>query len=385
MNRIWIELDAEALRHNVEECRKRIAPETKVMGIVKANAYGHGAVQVASKLYEFGVDFFGVATLDEGIELRNAGIGGSILVLGYTAPSCAGELYKYDLIQTLVDLDYAKQLDECFGQAVKASLPRAKAPRLKCHIAVDTGMHRIGFMIDRFEDMKEAYGLENLDVCGLFSHLCVSSSPVEDNVKFTHLQIERFFDIKKRLEEAGIDPGTTSLQNSFATVNYPKQPADYARYGILMYGMRSNYKDYLSQPVDLRPVMTLKTHIECVREIAPGETVGYGRTFKAERPTKIATCTCGYADGIPRTLSGGKLRAIVNGHYVYGVGRICMDQLMLDVTDVPDVRTGDVAILIGSDGEKRIAIEDWTEPAGSISNAILSCLSSRVENMGFVK
>jgi serine/alanine racemase len=323
--------------------------------------------------------------MDEGIELRNAGITGNILVLGYTAPYCAGQLYKYGLIQTLVSLEYAKQLDECFGQAIKATLPREKNAKLKCHLALDTGMHRIGIMMDNIEEMKEVYKLENLNVCGLFSHLCVADSGVEDNIKFTQGQIDGFFKAKDALVAAGIDVGTVSIQNSFGTLNYSKQPADYARYGILMYGLNQDYNDYMSQPIDLKPVMTLKTHIECVRTIQPGETVGYGRTFKAERPTKIATCTCGYADGVPRELSGGKLRAIVNGHYVHGAGRICMDQMMLDVTDVPDVKTGDVAVLIGKEGDLCIPAEEWTVPTGSITNALLSALTRRVENCGFVK
>ncbi|MBQ2217450.1 MAG: amino-acid racemase, partial [Firmicutes bacterium] len=174
--------------------------------------------------------------------------------------------------------------------------------------------------------------------------------------------------------------------NSLGSINYSPLPeADYARFGICMYGAQQVYEDYTKRPVHLEPVMTLKAHIASVREIAPGETVGYGRTFTAERPTKIATLCIGYADGVPRNLSGGKLKAIVHGQYCQGAGRICMDQMMLDVTDIPDVKMGDVAILLGRDGDKAIYAEDWARDAGTITDEIFTRLNKRIENNGFVK
>ena len=386
MNRTWIELDSAALKHNLEELSSEFGPNTGIMGVVKANGYGHGAAQIASKLSEFGVDHFCVAALSEGIELRKAGIGGTIIVLGYTAPAFIMDAYRYGITQTLVSLEYAKQLDEVFGEMIEATMPENKDAKLLANMAIDTGMHRIGVAKDDYDAMAQIYQLKHIQVTGMFTHLPVADTGEPQHVDFTKGQIEAFFKAKEELKKRGIDPGYCHCQNSFGSVNYSPLPeADYARFGILMYGAQQVYEDYSKRPLHLEPVMTLKAHIASVREIAPGETVGYGRTFTAERPTKIATVCIGYADGVPRNLSGGKLRAIVNGQYCQGAGRICMDQLMLDVTDIPDVKMGDVAILLGKDGDKALYAEDWARDAGTITNELYTRLSPRIENNGFVK
>ncbi|MCQ2560999.1 MAG: alanine racemase [Clostridia bacterium] len=385
MNRTWIELDSQALKHNLDELSKEFDPKTGIMGVVKANGYGHGACQIGAKLAEFGVDHLCVATLEEGIELRKAGLDGFILVLGYTAPAFAMDLYKYKLTQTLVSIEYAKQLDEVFANMVAAAMPEIKDAKLMANMAVDTGMHRIGVAQDDYETMKEFYSLPHIECTGMFTHLPVADTGEEEHVEFTKNQIAAFFKAKEELIKAGINPGICHCQNSLGSVNYSPLPADYARFGILMYGALQCYEDYTTRKLDLQPVMTLKAHIASVREIAPGESVGYGRTFRAERPTKIATIGIGYADGVPRNLSGGKLKAIVNGQYCQGAGRICMDQMMLDVTDIPDVKMGDVAILLGKDGDKAIYAEDWARDAGTITDEIFTRLNKRIENNGFVK
>lgn len=385
MNRTWIELNAAALKHNLEELGREFDPRTGIMGVVKANGYGHGACLIASKLNEFGIDHLCVAALDEAIELRKAGVKGTIIILGYTAPGFAMEIYRNDLTQTLVSIEYARQLDEVFGAMIQASMPELGDAKLLANMAVDTGMHRIGVAGDDYETMKEFYALKHIKCTGMFTHLPAADTDESEHVEFTKRQIEAFFKAKDELLKMGVDPGYCHCQNSLGSVNYSPLPADYARFGIMMYGALQCYEDYTKRPISLEPVMTLKAHIASVREIAPGETVGYGRTFKAQRPTKIATICIGYADGIPRNLSGGKLRAIVNGQYCSGAGRICMDQLMLDVTDIPGVKMGDVAILLGRDGDKAIYAEELARDAGTITNEIFTRLSRRIENDGFTK
>ncbi|NMA93479.1 MAG: alanine racemase [Clostridiales bacterium] len=384
MNRAWIELDAQALKNNLEVMSAEFSPETGIMGVVKANGYGHGALQIAHKLEELGVERFCVATLDEAIELREGGIDGFILILGYTSPAMAMEIYRYRLTQTLISYEYALQLDDLFGRMVKAVMPEIENPKLMAHLAIDTGMHRIGVAKNDYDSMKKCYGLAHIDCCGLYTHLPAADTDAPEHVEFTKGQIEFVYKAKEELLAAGIDPGIVHIQNSYGSVNYSPLKADYARFGILMYGAHQDYEDYTKRELNLKPVMTLKAHIASVRDVEPGETVGYGRSFKAERPTKIATICIGYADGVPRKLSNGKLKAIVHGQYCYGAGRICMDQMMLDVTDIPDVKMGDVAILIGSDGEKAVFAEDWAKEVGTISYEIFTNFK-RVENNGFVR
>lgn len=384
MNRAWIELDAQALKNNLEVMSAEFNSDTGIMGVVKANAYGHGALQIAHKLEEFGVKHFCVATLDEAIELREGGIDGFILILGYTSPAMAMEIYRYRLTQTLISYEYALQLDDLFGRMVKAAMPEIENPKLMAHLAIDTGMHRIGVAKDDYDAMKKCYNLPNIDCLGMYTHLPAADTDAPEHVGFTKGQIEAVYKAKEKLLAAGIDPGVIHIQNSYGSVNYSPIKADYARFGILMYGAHQDYEDYTKRELNLKPVMTLKAHIASVRDVAVGDTVGYGRSFKAERPTKIATICIGYADGVPRKLSNGKLKAIVHGEYCYGAGRICMDQMMLDVTDIPDVKMGDVAILIGSDGDKAIYAEDWAKEAGTISYEIFTNFK-RVENNGFVR
>lgn len=374
MNRTRIELDAEALAHNIRQYQAVLPPNCRIMGVVKANAYGHGAQAVAPFLESLGIDHFATATLDEAVRLRKWGIKSDILILGYSAPDGFSALAKYDLTQTATCPDHAAQLEQ-YG--------REHGVRLKAHIAVDTGMHRIGFSPDDIGEIRRCYQSENLRVTGIFSHLCVADTTEEEHVAFSIQQAERFCELVNSLQD--LELGTVHLLSSYAAVNYPEYAYDYARLGILMFGVKSDPADFLREDLHPRPVMTLKARITSVREIGPGETVSYGRIFRAERPTKIASVAIGYADGIPRCLSGGKLRAIVGGQYVQGVGRICMDQLMLDITGVEDVRVGDEAVFIGRDGECFIPAEELARNSGSITNELFSRLGARLEGRQFTK
>lgn len=383
MNRAWIELDEQALLKNIAAVQDLLQKDCSIMAVVKADAYGHGACQVANCLERHGIRAFAVATLDEAIALRKGGVTGQILILGYTAPDQVMELLQYQITQTIVSPDYAEQLNRCCEAVCGASLPEHRV-RLDVHVALDTGMHRIGIDAEDLDAVERIYRYEALHVTGVFSHLCVADSDEPDQVSFTRRQIEAYQTALHRLRARGIDVQGTHLLNSYGCINYPQVDADFARLGLLMFGVRSMTDDYLAQPLPMEPVMTLRAHITSVRTIAPGETVGYGRTYCASAPTRIATVAIGYADGISRNLSG-KLRGAVHGRYVPQVGRICMDQLMLDVTDVPDTRTGDIVTLIGRDGPCVIRAEELAEKSGTITNELLSRLGGRLENHGFVK
>ena len=375
MNRAWIELDAEALTHNIRRYQSLLPAGCEIMGVVKANAYGHGAKAVASHLSQLGIGHFATATLDEAVCLREWGIPGEILILGYSGPDSFHRLAEYDLTQTATCPDHGAEL-EAYG--------RQHGVQLKVHIAVDTGMHRIGFMPEDLDVMEHLYASKDLRVTGIYSHLCVADTDEEEQVVFSRGQANTFRDTVNALRARGVELGTVHLLSSYAAINYPEYAYDYARLGILMFGVKSDPADYLREDLQPVPVMTLKAHITSVREIGPGETVSYGRIFRAERPTKVASVAIGYADGIPRCLSGGKLRAIVHGQYAQGIGRICMDQLMLDVTGIDNVQIGDEAIFIGRSGACTIYAEELAQNSNSITNELFSRLGARLEGRDFV-
>lgn len=374
MNRAWIELDKNALTHNIRRYQSLLPAGCQIMGVVKADAYGHGANIVASHLSTLGVRHFATATLDEAVCLRKAGIPGEILILGYSDPESFPLLAAYDLTQTATCPAHGAELEK-FGQE--------RGVRLKVHIAVDTGMHRIGFLPEDLDEIRRLYASEALHVTGIYSHLCVADTEEAEQVVFSRGQADKFRQTVDALRSCGVAPGTVHLLSSYAAINYPEYAYDYARLGILMFGVKSDPADYLREDLQPMPVMTLKARITSVREIGPGETVSYGRIFRAERPTKVASVAIGYADGIPRCLSGGKLRAIVHGQYAQGIGRICMDQLMLDVTGIGGVQVGDEAVFIGRSGDRVIYAEELAQNSGSITNELFSRLGARLEGRGF--
>jgi serine/alanine racemase len=370
MNRSWIELDFSALRNNIRLYQQYLPQGCKIMGVIKANAYGHGARTVALALEEMGIDFFAVATIDEAVEIRESGIKSDILILGFTDPLCFQTLLEYHLTQTITDSAY--------GHLIEDYCKKSGAV-INVHVALDTGMHRIGYSTNQINEFVDLYLSKNVHVTGIFSHLCVADTDSEDDVEFSRHQINSFNCSISKLRRRGIDPGVVHLFSSYSAINYNNECLyDYARLGILMFGVRSSDSDYLHFDIRFTPVMSLKSHISSVREIEIGESVSYGRIFRAQRPTKVASLALGYADGIPRSLSG-KMRAIVNGKYVRQIGRICMDHLMLDVTDVENVSVGDVATIVGRDGDNIIYAEELAKNAGTITNELLSRLGSRLE------
>lgn len=364
--RSYIEINLSNLEHNVKTLSKAMMPKCQLMAVVKAEAYGHGIYEIATQINRIGVKAFAVATIDEGIELRRYGVTGEILILGYTSPVRAKELRKYDLTQTLIDYDYTLLLNK-------------QGCDVKTHIKIDTGMHRLGFDREDIEKISRVFTMKHIRVCGIYTHLCVSDSIEEKDRLFTNMQIDSFYNLLELLEKKGIRLPKIHIQSSYGLLNYPKLKCDYVRAGVSLYGVLSSPNDKTKLNIDLRPVLSLKARVVLIRTIRKGESVGYGRAFVAKKDSIIAVLPVGYADGFPRNLSCTKAYVLINGHYAPIVGRICMDCLFIDVTDIPDICTGMTATLIGKEGNKEIAAPVVADNSETITNELLSRMGRRLK------
>lgn len=366
--RAWIEVDRKKLCHNVSVLKDLLPPGCKLMPAVKANAYGHGAVLIAGTLNQIGIDSFCAASVSEGIELRKGGVCGEILILGYTRPEYFPLLGKYDLTQTVINSRYAKLLNE-YGKP------------LKVHIKIDTGMHRLGERAEHVEEIAHIFELKNLIIEGMYTHLCADESTSSEDRAFTEAQGKAFYQVVSALRKRGCSCPRVHLLASYGLINYPELSGDYARVGIALYGVLSSRSDVEGCSVPLLPVLSVKARIAAVRDIFPGESVGYGLAYTAAEKRKIAVLPIGYADGLPRALSCGKGSVLVNGRKAPIIGRICMDQTIIDITGIPGVREGDIAVVIGRSGGEEITVYDIAEQTGTITNEILSRLGGRLERI----
>lgn len=365
-DRSWIEINLNHLKHNVDQLKTAMPSGCELMAVVKAGAYGHGVFEVSTYMEKVGVKAFAVATIDEGIELRSYGIWGDILILGYTNPKRAKELHKFDLIQTVIDLNHAHLLN---SQEIE----------IKVHIKIDTGMHRLGFDSNDVTGVLNVYNAKHLSVCGIYTHLCVSDSSASKDIDYTNTQIEKFYKLLDLITQYGEKLPPIHIQSSYGLLNYPELKCDYVRAGISLYGGQYSLNDRTKLQLDLRPVLSLKSQIVLIRKINRGESVGYGRSFVATRDSLIAVLPIGYADGLPRNLSCENGEAIINGHYVPIIGRICMDQLAIDVTDIQDVSFGDIVTLIGKDGDCELSVSKIAGNLDSIANELLCRMGKRLE------
>ncbi|MCQ2406683.1 MAG: alanine racemase [Oscillospiraceae bacterium] len=339
--------------------RDKLPGGTKVVPVIKADGYGHGAVVIAKRLSSLGADFFAVSNIEEAEELRSAGIEGEILILGFTPAECAERLYKGDITQALVDEDYARALADT-------------GIKVKCHFALDTGMRRIGLNAD-FPEACERVIREyagKLNLTGLFTHLCVADTDTEECVAFTKGQIAKFRAVADRVSDLKLP--FVHCANSAAGLFHGE--GHIARLGIILYGLKPDYLNTL--PEEIKPALTWESYIAMVKTIGPGDTVGYGRTFKADREIRVATVPTGYADGYRRELSN-RFYVLVNGKRANIIGRVCMDQFMIDVTGI-DVKPGDTVTLIGTNGSETITADDMAEAIGTIGYEIVCGISKRV-------
>ncbi len=367
--RCWAEIDLGALRRNYRRLRGLLAPEQKYLAVVKANAYGHGATRAALTLEEEGADWFGVATLEEGEELRRGGVTNPILVFGYTPPRDTGRLASGNITQGVYSGEYAAALGE---EAARAGVT------VEFHLMVDSGMGRLGLrppVEGSLAEAREVLQNPSLRCTGAFTHFAVADELGEPSPAFTKEQFQRFTGFCDALKAQGFDLGLLHCANSAATILYPETRLGMCRFGIVSYGLAPSEEMFGCFP--LEPVMSLRAAVEMVKEIAPGDTLSYGRKYTAEEPRRVATVSIGYADGYPRCMwQQGK--AIVHGKVVPIAGRLCMDQLMLDVTGVPEVQAGDQVTLVGREGDVEITWDQVADQSGSVSYERICGVRSRV-------
>jgi len=341
MKRTWAEISLDTLHQNYRAIRDHIPTGSRFMGVVKADAYGHGAVPISRALTEFGADALSVSNLEEAVQLRKGGIQLPILLLGYTPASHAAELVQWNVTQSVHTLDYARQL----SAAVSGT-----GQRLRVHFKIDTGMARIGFVsyINEapLQDAVRAAALPGLEVEGAFTHFSSADSTDPDAQAFTDLQYERFLRSLDYLKDRGLEFPLRHCCNSGAILQYPQYTMDMVRSGIITYGLPVS--EDLAGTLPLEPVLSLQTVVSQIKEIPAESPIGYSRTYQTGTPHRLATLAIGYADGLPVALSNNAT-VTIHGKRLPVVGRICMDMCMVDVTDAPEVREGDTATVIGGE------------------------------------
>ncbi|QNU67502.1 alanine racemase [Ruminiclostridium herbifermentans] len=367
LNRAWAEINLDNIAHNIREIRRITHKNAEIMGVVKADAYGHGVMEVTRTLLANGAQRLAVSMLDEAIQLRRNGIEAPILILGYTDPIRANEIIENDVTQTV----YSREL----AQALSSEAVR-QGKKVKIHIKIDTGMSRMGFLpgYSAVKNVVEISQMPNIIIEGLFTHFATAD---EKNREFTLMQFERFMSICSELQRIGIHIPVKHCANSAGIIEYPEMHLDMVRPGIILYGM------YPSEEVDkskihLKPAMTLKANVILVKEVEKNTSISYGRIFTTQRTSKIATIPIGYADGYTRMLSN-KGKVLIREQFAPVVGRICMDQCMIDVTDIEgNVEVGDEVVLIGAQGDNVITVEDVAGSIGMINYEFVSVVGKRI-------
>lgn len=361
---VWAEIDLTAIEHNVKEIKKKITNGAALCAVVKADAYGHGALSVAQAALKAGAERLAVAIVNEAVELRDAGFKVPILVLGYT-PACQAELVaQKDITQTIFTLEAAKALSAA-AQAVGRTV--------KVHIKVDTGMGRIGIQPEEAGDFAAAVAaLPGLEIEGLYSHFACSDSADKE---FTLTQHQRFLEAAARVEGKGIAIPIKHIANSAAMLELPKTHLDMVRPGIILYGLWPSGE--VKQDLKLKPAMKFKAQIGFLKDLPAGSPISYGRTYYTSRPSRIGTVPVGYADGWSRLLAG-KAELLIRGQRAPMVGRVCMDQCMVDVTHIPEVRLGDEVLLFGG---PELPVEEAAQHMGTINYEVVCMVGKRVPRM----
>ena len=366
-SRTWAEINLDELSHNITTLRKVLSPSAKFLGVVKANAYGHGMTQCAKTLQANGADYLAVATVPEGVELRKNGITLPILCLGQTQPELAPLMAEYSITQAVGDLANGQALSE-HAQALRTTI--------RIHIKLDTGMSRTGFFWPSDDAQKQKTAHDILTLCrlpgleaeGLFTHFAVA----DDDPEYTRMQLRKFLEARQTLSALGQDFTLSHAAASIGTLDYPEAHLDMGRFGLVLYGYASTETGNEGSTLGLHPVMTLKSRITAVRRLPAGTTISYGRTYTLKRDSVIAVLPIGYADGLPRPLSNN-FSVRIHDTLCPNVGRVCMDMCMADVTDVPGVKAGDVATVW--DGE---LIPIAARNAGTIIHEVVCMPSQRV-------
>lgn len=361
--RCYVEVNLPVLLINLQIYHNNLPIGTDIMAVVKADAYGHGDKTVAKFLFNNGIRYFAVSNIDEAIHIREASVGGQILILGYTPIERADELVKYNITQALLSEQYASKI-------VETGLP------IKCQFAIDTGMRRIVLNTD---DMDHCEGVvrefaKRIDLDGMFTHLCVADTPEQN--EFTEKQIKLFDELVDHVSDLNLQH--CHCMNSAGSLWYKSKTSCFARLGIVLYGLKPDYMNTL--PEGIEPAMSWKSVVSMIKSVKPGDTISYGRSFTVENPMTIATIPTGYADGYSRLLSN-KGWILINGKKAPIVGQVCMVQMMVDVTGIPDVEYESEVVLIGTSGDEVIAADDLANLIGTIGYEIICEISKRVERV----
>ena len=372
LRRTWAEVDVDAVISNFNAIRSSVAPGSGIMCVIKADAYGHGAVFLA-KLYEkLGASWFAVSNIEEAVQLRENGVSLPILILGFTPADLALELASNNISQAVFSTDYARDLSACAAAA---------GVSVNIHIKLDTGMSRIGFMYQNVErdsnsidEISAVCALPNLNTEGIFTHFAVSDEG-DDGRDATLHQFGCFSDAVNRLKDRGISFSIVHCSNSGAIADYPQAHLDCVRAGIILYGLAPSWK--LSNKLRLRGAMKIKSVIAQIKTVEPGTAVSYGGTFVTQAPTRIATVPIGYADGYSRSL-GNRAYMSVGGKRAAVIGRVCMDQVMLNVSDIDDLKIGDEVTVMGDGTDGAMSFDDIAEMTGTINYEVVCLVGKRV-------
>ena len=366
MNRVYLKIDLDKICKNINEVIKKVGKDTKVLAIVKGDAYGHGAIEVTKALSEIGTYGFAVATVGEALALRRAGITKPILILDFVFPNQFETIIRNDIMLTVFQYGIAKELNEAAGQM---------GTTVHIHIKVDTGMGRIGFIPDEdsIDEICRIAQLPNIEIDGIFTHFACADMTDKTSM---NKQYELFKSFVRKLEERGINIPIKHVCNSAAIIDMDDGFLNLVRSGIVTYGLYPS-EEVHKENLKIEPAMELHSVVINIKTIHKGDTVSYGSTYVAEKPTVIATIPVGYADGYPRLLSN-KGSVLIHGKRAKIVGKICMDQFMVDVTDIPDVSIGDNVTLIGRDGSECITCEEIGDISGRFNYEFLCCITRRV-------
>lgn len=360
----WVEIDLSALRHNLLAIKKMAGPGVKIMGIIKADAYGHGDYEVGRVLLNHGVEMLGIAILEEGIQLRDKGIQAPLLLLGGLFEDQIDAVIQYNVIPAVYDLKLARVLSKRAHELHKT---------VQVHVYVDTGMGSIGVRYDKaVEFVKSLHDIKNIFIEGIYTH-CSSSDEKES--AYTNLQIRRFRDILTTLDAIKVGIPLRHMANSGAIIGYPDAYFTMVRPGLSLYGLYPS--EEVSRNIGIRPVMSFKTRVIHIKDMQPGDEVGYSRTYKITKPTRVATLPFGYNDGYNRLLSShGKV--IIRGVMAPIIGRVCMDQCFVDVSHINEVCVGDEVVVYGSQGQETISIESIAKELHTIPYEVTCSVSKRV-------
>ncbi len=364
-HRVVAEIDLDAIGFNIRQIKSKIKKGTQLMAVVKADAYGHGAVETSKVCLYNGAEQLAVATCDEGVELRQSSIQVPVIILGNTVEAQLETVINNSLTQTVFCYDTAKAISDAAVRLDKKAV---------VHIKIDTGMGRIGFSPseESLETIERIFALPNIEVTGIFTHFATAD---EKNKDFTLEQYKKFRFITDALEERGHKGLIRHCANSAAILDMPKLQFDMARAGIIVYGMYPS--DQVSTELELKPAMRLRSQISYVKEVEANISIGYGRTYFTDKRTKVATVPVGYADGYSRKCSN-KAKVIVGGKYAPVIGNVCMDQMMIDVTHIENVKIGDSVIIMGKEGELCVSAEELAAIQGTINYEIVCNVGKRV-------